>query len=102
MITWRGEEWRGLLCLQGWVGRWRGSALPLEMGGESGVLLIQKGGVGSEGSPCLLSEESRWHLDPSSAPIVQAAPNTDGADVSEMVPSFSPINSANFNPEGCK
>lgn len=36
---------------------------------------------------------------PHQHPLWQAAPNADGADVSEMVPSFSPINSANFNPE---
>ena len=36
---------------------------------------------------------------PHQHPLWQAAPNADGADVSETVPFFSPISSANFNPE---
>ena len=60
-----------------------------------------RGGALGEGSPysSLVRRASGTWL-PHQHPLWQAAPNAVGADVSEMVPSFSPINSANFNPEG--
>lgn len=76
------------LSLQRDVGRWEiCSALSLRGAGSSYCTppLRREGGA------------STWL--PHQHPLWQAAPNADGADVSETVPFFSPISSANFNPE---
>lgn len=93
------------VCTQEVVGGGDGRpALPQrrEGAGGTGPAPREGGGRGNGGgspfAPSVRRAASTWL--PHQQPLWQAAPNADGADVSAMVPSFSPVNSANFNPEG--